>query len=151
MLASPKPLNRSHYIESISFSAILDALGDIRLGKSFKAFPPLPMTWALIVESVAHKKTPMLDLVPTRPNTVLDRYHANHSIAIMILEQGTKGIGDISYQLHPTLAAVEAADNLLRRRVRRDICRGRWWCRSARSLCLRGRGALFPIRTSQAS
>ena len=84
----------------------MDALGDITLYKSFKAFPFLRMTSALIVESVAHRNTPMLDLVPTGANMVLDRYQAGHSIAVMTLGQGTEGIGDMSHQLHPTLAAV---------------------------------------------
>lgn len=90
----------------MSFSAIVDALGDIRLGKPFKAFPPLPMIWALIKESVAHRKTPMLDLIPTRASMVLDRYQADHSTAVLTLEQGTKGIRDMSHRLHPTLVAV---------------------------------------------
>ena len=84
----------------------MDALGDIRLGKSFKVFPPLPMTWALIEESVAHRKTPMLDVVPTRAIMLLDRYQADHSLGVMTLEQGAKGTGDMSHQLHPTPAAV---------------------------------------------
>ena len=84
----------------------MDALGDIRLGKSFKAFPPLPMTWALIEESVAHRKTPMLDLIPTRANLLLDRYQADRSFVVMKLEQGSKGIDNRSHQLHSTLAAV---------------------------------------------
>ena len=84
----------------------MDALGDIRLGRSFKAFPSLPVTWALIEESVAHRKTPMLDLVPTCADMVLDRYQVDHSTAVMTLKQGTKVIGDVSHQLHPTLGAV---------------------------------------------
>ena len=84
----------------------MDVLGDIRLGKSFKVFPPLPMTWALIEESVAHRKTPMLDLVPTCTIMLSDRYQADLSLAMITQEQGTKGIGDMSHQLHSTLAAV---------------------------------------------
>ena len=47
------------------FSSMVDALGEIRLGKSFRGVWPACVTCSLIEEWVAHRKTPMLDLVPS--------------------------------------------------------------------------------------
>ena len=46
-------------VEATSVFAMLDPLGDwSNIGR------PLPVTWSLIGESVAQRKTPMLDLEP---------------------------------------------------------------------------------------
>ena len=46
-------------VEAMSVFAIVDPLGDC-----FNIGCPLPVTWSLIGESVAQRKTPMLDLAP---------------------------------------------------------------------------------------
>ena len=62
-----------HLVESMLLvTAVVEALGDIRIGRSSeRGLLPL-MKWSLIEESVAHRKTPMLDLVPTHANRLLD-------------------------------------------------------------------------------
>lgn len=46
------------------FHFVVDALGDIRLGNPFNT-SCRPVICSLIDGSVAHRKTPMLDLAPT--------------------------------------------------------------------------------------
>ena len=52
-------------VETMSVFAMLDTLGDwSNIGR------PLPVTWSLIGESVAQRKTPMLDLEPAGTESV---------------------------------------------------------------------------------
>ncbi len=63
----------SYLVSSMLLSAILeaDALGDkLLLFKGFSLSPPV--TWLLIAESVAQRKTPMLDLLPVMHTGLLD-------------------------------------------------------------------------------
>lgn len=61
-----------HLVELMVLTAMVEALGDIMIGRSCERGLLPPMKWSLIEESVAHRKTPMLDLVPTHANRLLD-------------------------------------------------------------------------------
>ena len=64
-------------------SARVEALDDIKLGRPFRVLWLFSMNCSLIEESVAQRKTPMLDLVPMHANSVLDRYSGDHPVAMV--------------------------------------------------------------------
>ena len=63
----------SHLIESTLSAMLDDVLGNNTSGNPlFGRFSSFPVTWSLIEESVAQRKTPMLDLLPNAHGGVLE-------------------------------------------------------------------------------
>lgn len=80
----PKVSMSFHSVGSILLvTAMVEALSDFRIGRSCERSSPPSMKWALIEESVAHRKTPMLDLVPTHADRLSDRCKGDHPIAVV--------------------------------------------------------------------
>ena len=106
------------------FHFVVDALGNNRLGNPYNT-SCRPVICSLIDESVAQRKTPMLDLAPIHVRRVLaaERPPYFHRRKTYL----------VSHQQLPSRAAELVKGSLFQLRVQQAICLGRWLCLTARS------------------